>query len=162
MSYFERTLSAFSASIGDFRRIRQLLDLSSYGHGNWIPTREAWVISIPTELISACLGLGWNQNKRRTRLTCSVGESMKQGKNAGIGEHDPENYSSGHGEGDNQSDQQASQVRPTFPSDPAATTNGRFPVVSPPSRRMQQDGTPTVAPRCVSTLPALTLAAVNL
>jgi hypothetical protein len=117
---------------------------------------------VSKKLIPAGLGLGRNQNKRRTGLKRAVGESVKQAKNADVGEHDPENYRSSYGEGDNKSDQQASQSRPTFPLDPAATTNGQFPACFPPSPRTQQDGTPTEALRCVSTLPALTLAAVNL
>jgi hypothetical protein len=49
---------------------------------------------------------------------------MKQAKNTGIGERDSEGYRSSDSEGDYEGDQQAPQVLPTPPFDPAAAING--------------------------------------
>jgi hypothetical protein len=45
-----------------------------------------------------------------------VGEGVKQANHAGVGGRDSENKRTGDGKRDHESNQQTSQVRPTFPS----------------------------------------------
>jgi hypothetical protein len=86
---------------------------------------------------------------------------VQQAENAGVGERDSESYGPSHGEGDYKRNQQTPQVQPTFPSGPAATTNGlRCQVFSFPSfAKNAKDGASWSR---MLTLPALTLTAVNL
>jgi hypothetical protein len=62
-----------------------------------------------------------DKNHCRTRFLRLAGEGMQQGYNAGVSGCNSKGNGSRNGEGDNKSNQQTSQVRPTFPFAPAAS-----------------------------------------
>jgi hypothetical protein len=66
-------------------------------------------------LVAAGMALAMHQNECGTRLLHAVGESVQQGKNAGVGERDSQSYRSRDSEANHKGNQQTSQVRPTFP-----------------------------------------------
>ena len=59
--------------------------------------------------------LAMHQNERWARLLRAVGEGVKQGKNAGVGERDSQSYRSRDSKANHKGNQQTSQFRPTFP-----------------------------------------------
>ena len=75
-------------------------------------------------LVAADLRLAKHQNWRRLRLAGALSEGVEQAENAAVRQRDSKSNRSRDGEGDYKCDQQTPQVRPTFPSGPAATTNG--------------------------------------
>ena len=78
-------------------------------------------------LVAAHLCLARYQDERRFRLARTLREGVQQAENAGIRQRDSEGNRSGDGEGDYKSNQQASQVLPTSPSDPAARSTDSIP-----------------------------------
>ena len=54
-----------------------------------------------------------------------MSEGVEQAQDAGIGERNSESNGASDGEGYYENNQQTPQVRPAFPSIPAALTNGR-------------------------------------
>jgi hypothetical protein len=85
----------------------------------WLARLKAWSC-----LVAADVCLAKHQNWRRLRLAGALSEGVQQAENAGVRERDSKSYGSSDGEGDYKRDQQTPQVRPTFPSDPAAAING--------------------------------------
>jgi hypothetical protein len=70
------------------------------------------------------VGLAENKNLRGLRFASALSKGVQQAENAGIRERDSKSHGSSDGEGDYKRNQQTPQVRPTFPSDPAAAING--------------------------------------
>ncbi len=67
-------------------------------------------------LVAAGVVFVGDQDQFRRGRGRVVGEGVQQGQESGVGEADTQGKRSGDGEGDYECYQQASQVRPTFPS----------------------------------------------
>jgi hypothetical protein len=107
-------------------------------------------------------GLAMHQNERRTRLLRAVGEGVKQGENAGVGERDSQSNRSRDSEANHKGNQQTSQVRPTFPRlcFSIAAANQRFAFRLTESIAYSAGRRKRFVRPVRSTVPALTLAAV--